>query len=87
MVLNLMKQMAARVHRLLKFIALDACDIWRRRYELSKQLQDLHTDVALFSEGHLTHREGFFIPKSLLSDRPLPGKKILTTLCLRLQYS
>jgi hypothetical protein len=36
--------------------------IWRRRYELSKQLQDLHTDVALLSETHLKPHVRFFIP-------------------------
>jgi hypothetical protein len=35
--------------------------IGRQRYELSKQLQDLHVDVALFSETHLKHHERFFI--------------------------
>jgi hypothetical protein len=45
--------MAARVHRPLKVIAFNANDIWRRSYELSKQLQDLHVDVALLSETHL----------------------------------
>jgi hypothetical protein len=39
--------MAARVQRLLKVIAFNANDIWRQRCELSEQLQDLHTDVAL----------------------------------------
>jgi hypothetical protein len=32
------------------------------RYELSKQLQDLHIDVALVSETHLKPLESFFIP-------------------------
>jgi hypothetical protein len=36
-----------------KIIAFNANDIARQRYELSKQLQDLHVDVALFSETHL----------------------------------
>jgi hypothetical protein len=39
--------MAARVHRPLKVIAFNANGIWRQRSEFSKQLQDLHTDVAL----------------------------------------
>jgi hypothetical protein len=51
----------ARVHRLLKVIAFDANGIWRRCYELSKQLQDLHMDVALLSETHLKLHESFFI--------------------------
>jgi hypothetical protein len=34
----------------------------KQRYELSKQLQDLHVDVALFSETHLkTHGRLFQI--------------------------
>jgi hypothetical protein len=45
--------MATRVHRPLKVIAFNAYDIWRQRYKLSKQLQDLHIDVALFSETRL----------------------------------
>jgi hypothetical protein len=32
------------------------------RYELSKQLQDLHIDVALLSETHLKPHERFHIP-------------------------
>jgi hypothetical protein len=34
---------------MLKIIAFNANGIWRRRYELSKHLQDLHIDVALLS--------------------------------------
>jgi hypothetical protein len=40
--------MATRVHTSLKVIAFKAKGIGRQRYELSKQLQDLHADVALF---------------------------------------
>jgi hypothetical protein len=54
--------MATRVHRTLKVIAFNAIGIGRQRYELSKQLQDLHIDMALFSETHLKPREMFFIP-------------------------
>jgi hypothetical protein len=54
--------MAARFHRPLKVIAFNASGIGRQRYELSKQLQDLHVDVALFSETHLKPHERFFIP-------------------------
>jgi hypothetical protein len=42
--------MATRIHRPLKVIAFNANAIVRQRYVLSKQLQDLHVDVALFSE-------------------------------------
>jgi hypothetical protein len=42
--------MAARIHRPLKIIAFNENGIWRQRYELSKQMQDLRIDVALLSE-------------------------------------
>jgi hypothetical protein len=54
--------MAARVHRQLKAMAFNANDIWKWRYELSKQQQDLHIDAALLSETHLKPHERFFIP-------------------------
>jgi hypothetical protein len=54
--------MAARMHRPLKIIAFNANGFWRRRYELSKQQQDLYTDVTLFSETHLKSHETFIIP-------------------------
>jgi hypothetical protein len=53
--------MATRVHRPLKVIAFNANGIGRQRYELSKQLQGLHVDVALFSETHLKPHERFFL--------------------------
>jgi hypothetical protein len=34
----------------------------RQRYELSKQLQEQHIDVALLSETHPKPHEKFFIP-------------------------
>jgi hypothetical protein len=57
-----------RFHGPLKVIAFNANDIWRQRYELSKQLQDLHVDVALLSETHLKPRERLFIPNYRSSD-------------------
>jgi hypothetical protein len=71
MILNLLNKMAATLHRPLK-----AHDIscWRRRYDLSKQLQDFHTDMALFSETHLRTHERFFIPN--YTDR-FPGRKVI----------
>jgi hypothetical protein len=51
--LNFMEQNGHQNYMVLKIIALIANDIARQRYELSKQLQDLHIDVALFSETHL----------------------------------
>jgi exonuclease III len=54
--------MATKIHRPLKIIAFNANGIWRQHYELSKQLQDLNIDVALFSETHLKPHERFYIP-------------------------
>jgi exonuclease III len=54
--------MAARIHRPLKIIAFNANGIWRQPYELSKQLQGLHIDVALLSEPHLKPHERFHVP-------------------------
>jgi hypothetical protein len=54
--------MAARIHRQLKVIAFNANGIWRRRYELSKLLEDLHIGVAVPSVTHLKPHEKFFIP-------------------------
>jgi hypothetical protein len=66
----------ARVHGLLKIIAFNANGIWRRRYELGKQLQYLHIDVALLSETHLKPHERFCIPNYHFNrtDR-FPGRK------------
>jgi hypothetical protein len=68
--------MAARVHKPLKVIAFNANGIGRQRYELSKQLQDLHIDVTLLSETHLKPHERFFIPNYHIyrTDR-FPGRK------------
>jgi hypothetical protein len=54
--------MAARVHRPLTVIAYHVDGILRQCNELSKQLQDLHTDVAMLSETHLKPHKRFFIP-------------------------
>jgi hypothetical protein len=67
--------MAAKVQRPLKVIAFNANGIWRRRYELSKQLQDLHIDVALLSGTHINPHERFFIP-NYRTDRFLGRKGI-----------
>jgi hypothetical protein len=53
--------MAARIHRPFKAIAFKANGIWRQRYGLSKQLQDLHIDAAMPSITHLKLRVTFFI--------------------------
>jgi uroporphyrinogen-III synthase len=57
--------MAARVHRPLKVIAFNANGIWKQRYELSKQLQDLHIDVAFLSETHLKPHAAPFEDKAI----------------------
>jgi hypothetical protein len=54
--------MTTIIHRSLKVIAFNANGIGRQRYELSKELEDLHIDVAVFSETHLKPHERFFIP-------------------------
>jgi exonuclease III len=54
--------MANRVHRPLKVLAFNANGIPKQRSDLSKQLQDLHIDVAFFSETHLKPHERFYIP-------------------------
>jgi exonuclease III len=76
--------MAARVHRPLKVIAFNANGILRQRYELSKQLQEQHIDVALLSETHLKPHESFFIPNFHLyrTDR-FPGRKGGTAVAVR----
>jgi hypothetical protein len=55
--------MATRVHKPLNVLAFNANGIERHPYDLSKQLQGLHTDVALLSETHLKPHEKFFISK------------------------
>jgi hypothetical protein len=54
----------------------NANGIWRQRCELSKQLQDLHVDVALLSDTHFKPRERFFNPNYHFypTDR-FPGRK------------
>jgi hypothetical protein len=72
-------KMATRIHR-----PLNANGIGRQRYELSKELEDLHTDVALFSETHLKPHERFFIPNYHFYriDR-YPGRKGWTTIAVK----
>jgi hypothetical protein len=68
--------MAARCHRPLKVTAFNANGIWRQRYELSKQLQDLHIDVALLSETHRKPHERFSIPNyHVYRTDHFPGRK------------
>jgi hypothetical protein len=76
--------MAMKVHRPLKVVAFNANGIGRQRYELSKQMQDLKIDVALFSETHLKPHERFCLPNYHLyrSDR-FPGRKGGTAVAVR----
>jgi hypothetical protein len=62
MVLNIIKQMAAVVHRPIEVIAFSANGIWRQRCDISKHLQDLHIDVTLLSETHQKPHGRLFIP-------------------------
>jgi hypothetical protein len=68
--------MAARIHTPLKVTAFNASGIWRQRFELSKQLQDLHIDMSLLTETYLKPHERFLIPNYHLyrTDR-FPGRK------------
>jgi hypothetical protein len=86
--------MAPRFHGLLKIIIFDANSIWRQRYELSKQLQDLHIDVTLLSQIYLKVYEWFFIPNyHFYRNDPFPGRKDRTVVAVRedipqiMQYS
>jgi hypothetical protein len=45
----------------LKFVEFNSNGFIRQFSELSKQLQDLHVDIALFSETHLKPHERLFI--------------------------
>jgi exonuclease III len=76
--------MTTRVHRPLKVLAFNANGIGRKRYELNKQLQELHIDVALLSETHLKLHERFFIPNYHFyrTDR-FPGRKGGTAVAVR----
>jgi hypothetical protein len=55
-------KLANRIHRAFKIIAFNANRIWRQRHEFNKQLQDLHIDVALFSETHLKPHKRLHTP-------------------------
>jgi hypothetical protein len=76
--------MTNRVHRPFKVKAFNANGISRQRYELWKQLQDLHIDVALFSETHLKTYELFSLQNYLFYriDRH-PERKGRTVIAVR----
>jgi hypothetical protein len=59
-------------------------DIARWRYELSKQLQELHIDVALPSDTHLKIRDRLFIPNyHIYRTDCFPGRKGGTSTAFR----
>jgi hypothetical protein len=60
--------MAARVHRPPKVIEFYANSTWRLHYDLSKQLQDLHINVALLSETSQTPYEVLYSKLLVSSD-------------------
>jgi hypothetical protein len=65
-------------------MAFNANGIGRQRYDLSKQLQDLNVDVALFSETHLKTHERFFIPNDHFYRTDChPGRKGGTAVAVR----
>jgi hypothetical protein len=76
--------MATRNHRRLNVIAFNANGIGRQRYGLSKQLQDLQVDVALFSETHPKPHERSFIPNyHFYRTDHHPGRKGGTAVAVR----
>jgi hypothetical protein len=76
--------MAARVHRPPKVMAFNAKGIWRQRHELSKQLPDLHIDVAVLSEMHLKPHDWFFSPNyHFYQTDCFPGRKGRTAIAVR----
>jgi hypothetical protein len=76
--------MAARLRRPLSVIVFNANCVWKQRYEISKQVQDVKIDVALLSETHLKLHERFFIPnyRFYWTDR-FPGGKGGTAVAVR----
>jgi exonuclease III len=76
--------MENRVFRPLKVFAFNVNGIGRQSHEVSKQLQDLHIDMALFSETHLKPHERFYIRNYHFyrTDRH-PGRKGGTAVAVR----
>jgi hypothetical protein len=66
--------MTATVLMPLEVIAINANDIWRQRHEFSKQLQDLHTDVALREISHIL-RVVLYSKYNLYRTDIFPGRK------------
>lgn len=82
--LKLLKQLVTRVHRTLRIVAFSENVVLRQCYGLWKQMQELHTDVALLSETHLKLHERFFISNYHIhrTDR-FPGRKGGTAVAVR----
>jgi exonuclease III len=60
----------------LKVIAFNVNGIGRQLCELNKQLHDLHTDVALFSDTHLRPYDRFSVPNyHFYRTNYYPGRK------------
>jgi hypothetical protein len=76
--------MATRIHRPHKVIPFNANGNRRQSYDLSKQLHDLHMDVALFSGTHLKSHERYFTSNYHFyrTDR-FPGRKGGTAVAVR----
>jgi hypothetical protein len=75
--------MAATVHRQLKVIAFNPNSTCRHHYELSKQVQGLHIDVALISETYLKSHKTFFIPNyHFYQADHFPGRKHRTAVAV-----
>jgi hypothetical protein len=76
--------MAAKFHRPLKNIEFNASGTWRRRYELSQKLQDLHINVAHLSETYTKPHEIFFIPNDhFYHTGRFPGRKVGTAVAVK----
>jgi hypothetical protein len=80
--------MTTRIHRPLKVIAFNENGIMKQRTELSKQLQDLHVDVALFSETNLKPHERYFISYyQFMKPTATPAEKAELPLLLEQAFS
>jgi hypothetical protein len=76
-------KMAARVHGPLKVIGFSANGIWRQRYELSKQLQDLHIPRICLRDISKPMRDSLF---QIIIDNwtdCFPGRKGRNTVAVR----
>jgi hypothetical protein len=68
--------MISIIYMPLKVISINVYGIWWRRYEFSKQLQDLLINVALLSETRLNPYERFFFQNyDFYHTERFPGRK------------